>query len=74
MVQRYNFTYIKIVLYKNIFMYVICLISNSYVLQAEKMRRIDGKTAADFRRISADSAKNRTPATLRQRAFFSEIN
>ena len=70
MVQRYNFYYIKYVLYKIIFTCVIYAISNSYGLLAAKMRRADGKTAADFRTILAESAENRTPATLRQRAFF----
>lgn len=68
--QRYIFIYIKNVLGKNIFMCVICAISNSYGLHSAKMRRADGKTASGFRTISAKSAKNRTPATLRKRAFF----
>lgn len=69
MVQRYTFYYIKYVLHKNIFMLLTYIISNSYVLHTAKMMQPDGKTAACFRRISAESAKNRTPATLRQRAF-----
>ena len=68
--QRYNFYYIKNVLYKIIFTCVIYAISNSYGFQAAKTMRADGKMPADFRRILAKRAKNRTPATLRQRAFF----
>ena len=68
--QRYIFYYIKNVLHKNIFVQITYAISNSYRLQAAKVRRADGKMHADFRAISAISAKNRTPATLRQRAFF----
>lgn len=46
------------------------IISNSYGSLKAKTRRAYGKTAAGFCRISAESAKNRTPATLRQRALF----
>ena len=51
-------------------MYLIRTISNSYGLHTAKMMQPDGKMQADFRAISAKRAKNRTPATLRQRAFF----
>lgn len=51
-------------------MYLIRTISNSYGLHTAKMMQPDGKTPAGFRKISAKSAKNRTPATLRKRAIF----
>lgn len=69
MVQRYTFYYMRYVLYKIIFTYIICIISNSYGFQTAKKRLSNGKMPAVFRRISAKRAKNRTPATVRQRAF-----
>lgn len=68
--QIYNFICIKYILHKNIFIRVTFSISNSYVLVASKTMRADIKKQAIFRKISAKHAKNRTPATLRQRAFF----
>ena len=67
--QRYNFIYTKYVLYKIIFMYAIYIISNSYKFYTAKTRQADSKNHQIFRTILEKSAKNRTPATLRQRAF-----
>jgi hypothetical protein len=70
MMQRYNFIYIKHVLDKNIFIRSTHAKSNSYSF-ANKGKTMQTASANKiFRRILAESAKNRTPATLRQRAFF----
>ena len=70
MVQRYIFYYIKYVLYKNIFICVTFTISNSYGF-ANKEKSLQTASANKiFRRILAKCAKNRTPATLRQRALL----
>lgn len=61
MLQRYNFIYIKSVLYKKYFHLLTFVISNSYGLQETKMSPAYTENRLRFRRKSGKSIKNRTP-------------
>ena len=50
-------------------MYIIYTISNSYNFANKEKTMQTASANKIFRTISAESAKNRKPATLRQRAF-----
>lgn len=73
MVQRYTFYYTKYVLYKNIFIHLTRIKSNSYNFANKEKNMQTAAANKIFRTILAESAENRTPATFRQRAF-STIN
>lgn len=68
MLQRYTFYYIKVLLYKNIFIGLIYCILNGYGLQTAKVRRANKIFHTKFRAFSAKSAKKQKTATLENMA------